>query len=196
VSGTLPAGTVTFLFTDIEGSTSLISRLGAAYGPLLEAHRAILRAAFAQAGGIEIQTEGDAFFVVFANASAAASACIAAQRRLAAHPWPPDAPIRVRMGLHTGEASPTPEGDYTSLEVHRAARIAAAGHGGQILVSETTRVLISGTLPADVTVRDLGEHRLKDLRPERLSQLVAADLQADFPPIRSLDLRPNNLPPS
>jgi predicted ATPase/class 3 adenylate cyclase len=194
VSGTLPAGTVTFLFTDIEGSTSLISRLGAAYGPLLEAHRAILRAAFAQAGGIEIQTEGDAFFVVFANASAAASACIAAQRRLAAHPWPPDAPIRVRMGLHTGEASPTPEGDYTSLEVHRAARIAAAGHGGQILVSETTRVLISGTLPADVTVRDLGEHRLKDLRPERLSQLVAADLQADFPPIRSLDLRPNNLP--
>jgi len=98
------------------------------------------------------------------------------------------------MGLHTGEATPTPDGDYTSLEVHRAARIAAAGHGGQVLVSETTRALVSGMLPADVTIRDLGEHRLKDLRPERLSQLVAAGLPADFPPIRSLDRRPNNLP--
>ena len=98
------------------------------------------------------------------------------------------------MGLHTGEATPTPDGDYTSLEVHLAARIAAAGHGGQVLVSETTRALVSGMLPADVTIRDLGEHRLKDLRPERLSQLVAAGLPADFPPIRSLDRRPNNLP--
>jgi predicted ATPase/class 3 adenylate cyclase len=190
----LPAGTVTFLFTDIEGSTALITRLGSAYEPLLEAHRAILRAAFDAAGGVEVQTEGDAFFVVFASASAAAAACIAAQRALAAHPWPADSRIRVRMGLHTGEATPTPDGDYTSLEVHRAARIAAAGHGGQILVSETTRALVGGMLPADVTIRDLGEHRLKDLRPERLSQLVAAGLPADFPPIRSLDQRPNNLP--
>jgi len=190
----LPAGTVTFLFTDIEGSTALITRLGSAYEPLLEAHRGILRAAFDADGGVEIQTEGDAFFVVFASASAAAAACIAAQRVLVAYPWPSDSRIRVRMGLHTGEATPTPDGDYTSLEVHRAARIAAAGHGGQVLVSETTRALVSGMLPADVTIRDLGEHRLKDLRPERLSQLVAAGLPADFPPIRSLDRRPNNLP--
>jgi predicted ATPase/class 3 adenylate cyclase len=190
----LPAGTVTFLFTDIEGSTALITRLGSAYEPLLEAHRGILRAAFDAAGGVEIQTEGDAFFVVFASASAAAAACVAAQRALVAHPWPSDSRIRVRMGLHTGEATPTPDGDYTSLEVHRTARIAAAGHGGQVLVSETTRALVIGVLPADVTIRDLGEHRLKDLRPERLSQLVAAGLPADFPPIRSLDRRPNNLP--
>ena len=191
----LPAGTVTFLFTDIEGSTELITRLGGAYEPLLGAHRAILRAAFEAEDGVEVQTEGDAFFVAFASASAAAAACIAAQRALAAHPWPADARIRVRMGLHTGEATPTPGGgDYTSLEVHRAARIAAAGHGGQILVSETTRALIGSTLPPDVTIRDLGEHRLKDLRPERLAQLVVAGLPADFPPIRSLDRRPNNLP--
>lgn len=190
----LPTGTVTFLFTDIEGSTALITRLGSAYEPLLEAHRRILRAAFDAAGGIEIQTEGDAFFVVFASASAAAAACLAAQRGLAAYPWPADSQVRVRMGLHTGEATPGPDGDYTSLEVHRAARIAAAGHGGQVLVSETTRALLGGMLPADVTIRDLGEHRLKDLRPERLSQLVAAGLPADFPPIRSLDRRPNNLP--
>jgi len=190
----LPAGTVTFLFTDIEGSTALITRLGSTYEPLLEAHRGILRAAFDVAGGVAVQTEGDAFFVVFASASAAAAACIAAQRALVAYPWPSDSRIRVRMGLHTGEATPTPDGDYTSLEVHRAARIAAAGHGGQVLVSETTRALVSAMLPADVTIRDLGEHRLKDLRPERLSQLVAAGLPADFPPIRSLDRRPNNLP--
>ncbi len=190
----LPSGTVTFLFTDIEGSTDLFTRLGAAYEPLLEAHRAILRAAFEAAGGVEVRTEGDAFFVAFTSASAAAAACIAAQRALAAHPWPADAPIRVRMGLHTGEATPTLDGDYTSLEVHRAARIAAAGHGGQVLVSETTRALIGASLPADVSIRDLGEHRLKDLRPERLAQLVATGLPADFPPIRSLDRRPNNLP--
>ena len=132
--------------------------------------------------------------MAFASAGAAAAACVAGQRGLFAHAWPEDGQVRVRMGLHTGEASPSPEGDYTSLEVHRAARIAAAGHGGQVLVSETTRALISGTLPSDVTIRDLGEHRLKDLRPERLSQLVAAGLPADFPPIRSLDQRPNNLP--
>ena len=190
----LPAGTVTFLFTDIEGSTALITRLGSAYEPLLEAHRAILRTAFDAAGGVEVQTEGDAFFVVFASAGAAAAACIAAQRALAAHPWPAGSEVRVRMGLHTGEATPNPDGDYTSLEVHRAARIAAAGHGGQVLVSETTRALIGGSLSGDVTIRDLGEHRLKDLRPERLSQLVAAGLPADFPPIRSLDRQPNNLP--
>lgn len=152
----LPAGTVTFLFTDIEGSTELITRLGSAYEPLLEAHRAILRAAFEAEGGVEVQTEGDAFFVAFASASAAAAACVAAQRALAAHPWPQGSQIRVRMGLHTGEATPTPGGDYTSLEVHRAARIAAAGHGGQILVSETTRALIGATLPPDVTIFDLG----------------------------------------
>ena len=190
----LPTGTVTFLFSDIEGSTRLLQQLGDDWQPLLEAHHRILRDAFATAGGIEVSTEGDAFFVVFRTAGAALGAVIAAQRALAAHPWPEGAPIRVRMGLHTGEG--TLGGDnYAGLDVHRAARIAAAGHGEQVLLSAATCALVQGTLPAGVETRDLGEHRLKDLeRPEELAQLVITGLRADFPPPRTLTARPSNLP--
>ena len=189
----LPAGTVTFLFTDIEGSTELITRLGSAYEPLLEAHRAILRAAFEAAGGVEVQTEGDAFFVAFASASAAAAACVAAQRALTAHPWPEGSQIRVRMGLHTGEATPTPA---ATTRRSRSTGPRASPRPATAARSWSPRRLArsSAARSPDVTIRDLGEHRLKDLRPERLAQLVAAGLPADFPPIRSLDRRPNNLP--
>jgi predicted ATPase/class 3 adenylate cyclase len=189
-----PTGTVTFLFTDIEGSTRLTAALGPdGYGPLLERHRALLREAFRSNGGIEIGTEGDSFFVVFPSAARAVEGAIAAQRALGSEAWPSDAVIRVRMGLHTGEGRTT-DGTYVGPDVNRAARIAAAGHGGQVLLSETTRALVQDGLPPDVTLRDLGEHRLKDIRPERIVQLEAPGLARDFPPLRSLDRRPNNLP--
>ena len=191
----LPMGTVTFLFSDIEGSTRLVQSLGAAYRPLLERHQALLRAAFVEAGGVEVGTEGDSFFVAFPSAPAAVAAAAAAQRALAGETWPATGgPIRVRMGLHTGEA--TLGGDsYVGLDVHRAARIGAAAHGGQVLLSETTRALVAASLPADLALLDLGEHRLKDLdQPVRLSQLVVAGLAQEFPPPRTLET-PTNLPP-
>ncbi|MFI5261075.1 MAG: adenylate/guanylate cyclase domain-containing protein [Candidatus Limnocylindrales bacterium] len=197
-SGTtnLPTGTVTFLFTDIEGSTRLVERLGTAgYSPLLEAHQAIVRAVLAETDGVEIKTEGDSFFVVFRSARAAVEAAATIQRELAAHTWPPDAAVRVRMGLHTGEGVIARDTDYVGLDVHRAARIASAGHGGQVLISETTHALVTTDLPDGVTSRDLGEHRLKDLsRPERIRQLVIAGLPDHFPPLKTLDATPNNLP--
>jgi predicted ATPase/class 3 adenylate cyclase len=189
----LPSGAVTFLFTDIEGSTRLLASLGDAYESVLDEHRRRIRAAVAAAGGHEVNTEGDALFVAFASPSAAISAAAQAQRRLA-EPWPGEVAPKVRMGIHTGEATLAGT-DYVGLEVHRAARIGAAGHGGQVLVSSATRSLIEDRLPAGVTLRDLGEHRLKDLaRPERLAQLVIEGLPADFPPPRTLDATPNNLP--
>ena len=167
----LPSGTVTFLFTDIEGSTRLLDELGDAYAEALAEHRRQLRAVFERHGGIEVDTQGDAFFVAFARASDALAAAAESQRVLE------DGPIRVRMGVHTGEPTVTEEG-YVGIDVHRAARIAAAGHGGQLLVSQTTY-----DLAADGALRDLGEHRLKDLSaPERLYQLGADD----FPPLRTL----------
>ena len=192
----LPTGTVTFLFTDIEGSTRLAERLGTvAWSELLEAHQAILREAFAASNGREIKTEGDSFFVVFRSAQAAVGATVEAQRALAAHAWPDGAPIRVRMGLHTGEGVLVADGDYVGLDVHRAARVASAGHGGQVLVSSTTRALVDGALPAGVEMRDLGEHRLKDLsRPERIGQLVIVGLPDHFPALKTLTNLPNNLP--
>ncbi len=183
------------MFTDIEGSTRLVTALGPAFGPLLERHHSLLRAAFETAGGIEISTEGDAFFVVFQSAASALSAAAAAQRSLATEPWPDNVgAVRVRMGLHTGEA--TFGGDnYVGLDVHRAARIAAAAHGGQVLVSSATGVLVRGSLPADLQLRELGEFRLKDLElPERLAQLVGPGLADDFPPPRTLEM-PSHLPP-
>jgi len=155
-ASTLPTGTVTFLFTDIEGSTKLVHRLGDAWPAVLVRHQAILRAAFEAAGGVEIGTEGDSFFVVFPSASRAAVAAVAAQRALAAEPWPADVEaIRVRMGLHTGEG--TLGGDnYVGVDVHRAARIAAAAHGGQVVVSSATAGLIESGLPAGQRLRDLG----------------------------------------
>jgi predicted ATPase len=165
----LPTGTVTFLFTDIEGSTRLLHELGDAYADALAEHRRLLREAFAAHGGVEVDTQGDAFFVAFARASDALAAAAAAQRAL-------DGPIRVRMGLHTGEPLATEEG-YVGIDVHRAARIASAGHGGQVLVSRTTHDLAGNGL------RDLGEHRLKDLSaPERIYQLG----DGDYPPLKTL----------
>ena len=190
-----PSGTVTFLFTDIEGSTRLEQEVGTArYGALRERHRELLRAAFAAHGGAEQGTEGDSFFVVFDSAREAVTAAIEGQRALAAEPWPENAPIRVRMGLHSGEAG-VAGGSRVGLDINRAARIAAAAHGGQILVSDATRALVSGGLQDDIHLHDLGEHRLRDLAgPERLVQLDADDLPQSFPAVRSLDARPNNLP--
>jgi predicted ATPase/class 3 adenylate cyclase/Tfp pilus assembly protein PilF len=175
----LPRGTVTFLFSDIEGSTRLVHELGdERYGEALAEHRHKLRAAFTRYGGVEVDTQGDAFFVAFSRATEAVEASVEAQRMLA------DGPIRVRIGLHTGEPLVTEEG-YAGMDLHRAARIAAAGHGGQVLLSETTRQL----LDAGLRLRDLGEHRLKDLtRPERIYQ-VGDD---EHPPLKSLNQ--TNLP--
>jgi class 3 adenylate cyclase/DNA-binding NarL/FixJ family response regulator len=191
----LPSGTVTFLFTDIEGSTRLLKRLGEAYGDVLAEQQQLFRAAVAEAGGSEIDTQGDAFFVVFPRAKDAVRGALAAQRAVAAHPWPGDAAVRVRMGMHTAEPSVAGE-RYIGLGVHRAARICAAAHGGQILLSQSTyAVLVDDVLP-DIRFDDLGEHRLKDLdRPERIFQLVVPDLPAAFPPVRTLgSIEPESVP--
>jgi predicted ATPase/class 3 adenylate cyclase/DNA-binding CsgD family transcriptional regulator len=174
------------LFSDIEGSTVLLSGLGDRYGEALSAQRALLRAAFSSCGGQEMGTEGDSFFVVFESAGDAVRSCLAAQRALGAHDWPDGVPVAVRMGLHSGEPTRHEDG-YIGLDVHRAARIAAAAHGGQVVLSEATRLLVGSRLPADVSVRDLGFHRLKDIEaPERIYQLVAAGLPDQFPPLKSL----------
>jgi predicted ATPase/class 3 adenylate cyclase len=190
----LPTGTVTFLFTDIEGSTRLLETLGDGYVPVLERHHALLREAIATGDGTEVGTEGDAFFAVFPSAPKAVAAASDAQRALAAEPWPPNVAVRVRMGLHSGEG--VLGGDsYVGLDVHRAARVAAAGHGGQVLLSGATQALAAGSLPAGVTLVDLGQHRLKDLsRPEHLWQLAVHGLATEFPPPKTLDATPNNLP--
>ena len=190
----LPTGTVTFLFTDIEGSTRLARELGAAYDDVLRDHHALLRDTFRGERGSEVRTAGDSFFVAFSRAAPAVAAAVAAQRALAAHEWPDGVTVRVRMGLHTGEG-PLAADDYGGLDVNRAARIAAAAHGGQILISGTTSSLVELSLPAGAELRDLGEHRLKDLeRPERLFQVVIAGLERDFPPVRSLSPAVGNLP--
>jgi predicted ATPase/class 3 adenylate cyclase len=182
----LPSGTVTFLFSDVEGSTRLLTRLPGRYAEVLAQHQRLLRAAFEEHGGREVHTEGDAFFVAFARAGDAIAAAVGAQRSLASQHWPEDVEVRVRIGVHTGEAE-VREDDYVGLDVHRAARICGAGHGGQVLISSSTRELVADELPDDVALRDLGEHRLKDLdRPEQLFQLVVGDLPAEFPPLASL----------
>ncbi|HUQ79309.1 MAG TPA: adenylate/guanylate cyclase domain-containing protein [Patescibacteria group bacterium] len=191
----LPTGTVAFVFTDIEGSTQLARTLpDARWEQLLDRHRSLIRGAVAAHDGSEVATEGDGFFLVFARTSDAIAAAVEAERALAAEPWPDDAPIRVRIGIHTGDGRLDRDGSYVGADVHRAARVAAAGHGGQVLLSETTSTLAAHELPAGVALRGLGEHRLKDLRPERICQLVIDGLRTEFPPIRSLDRRPNNLP--
>jgi predicted ATPase/class 3 adenylate cyclase len=188
-------GTVTLLFTDIEGSTRLELAIGTSrYAALRERHRELLRAAIARYRGEEKSTAGDSFFVVFPTARDGVLAAVEAQRALAAEAWPDDAPVRVRMGLHTGEVE-CAGGDLVGYTINRAARIAAVAHGGQIILSEATLSLVVDGLPDDVSLRDLGEHRLKDLRaPERLTQICGTGLQADFPALRSLDVHPNNLP--
>jgi predicted ATPase/class 3 adenylate cyclase len=190
----LPSGTVTLLFTDIEGSTRLAQTLGDRYPAALEQHQVVLREAFEMWEGYEFGTEGDAFFVAFHRASEAVAAAVAGQRALAAEEWPEGVPVRVRIGIHTGEPM-VAAGNYVGLDVHRAARICAAGHGGQILLSQPAAALVQHDLPAGVGIRDLGAHRLKDFdRPEQVYQLVVDDLPSDFPPLRTLDSRPNNLP--
>jgi predicted ATPase/class 3 adenylate cyclase len=190
----LPTGTVTFFFSDIEGSTKLIQQLGARYPDVLLAHHTMLRAALAANGGNELRTEGDSFFIVFGSAVQACAGAAAVQKALDAHHWPEGSQLRVRIGLHTGEATVVGN-EYLGLDVHRAARVASAGHGGQVLVSETTRALVDHALPPGLTLKDLGMHRLKDLaRPERLFQLTIDGLPADFPPLKTLEATPNNLP--
>jgi class 3 adenylate cyclase len=181
------------LFSDIEGSTALLSRLGDRYGEALSAQRAMLRAAFCDCHGHEMGTEGDSFFVVFESAGDAVGCCVAAQRALAGHGWPDGVAVRVRMGLHSGEPTRQEDG-YVGLDVHRAARIAAAAHGGQVVLSEATWRLAWSRLPAGVSVRDLGWHRLKDIEaPERIYQLAAAGLEERFPPLKSLGA-PTSMP--
>jgi predicted ATPase/class 3 adenylate cyclase len=191
----LPLGTVTFLFTDLEGSTKLLQQLGdSRYGELLTEYRRLLRQACVEQGGQEVDTQGDALFVVFRSARDAIAAAVAGQREITNHTWAEGVSLRVRMGLHTGEPVAGNDG-YAGLGVHRAARICAVGHGGQILLSQTTRDIIENNLPEGASMRDLGDHRLKDLqRPERVFQLTYPDLPADFPPLRSLDALPHNLP--
>jgi predicted ATPase/class 3 adenylate cyclase len=187
----LITGTVTFLFTDIEGSTPILHRLGSAeYSKALEAHNRLLREHFGR--GVEVSTEGDSFFYVFASVPDALAAALAGQRALAGHDWPDGGNIRVRMGIHTGEG--TLGGDnYIGPDVNKASRIAAAAHGGQILVSSATKML--GGSVAEGSFRDLGEHHFKGIpEAENIFQLVVSDLSSDFPPIRSLEVRPNNLP--
>ena len=180
--GAMPTGTVTMLFTDIEGSTRLLQQLGERYGELLADHRRLLRAAFAAHGGREMDTQGDAFFYVFARARAAVEAAVEGQRALAAHEWPDGAECRVRMGLHTGEPSVGEEG-YHGIGLHRGARIAHTARGGQILLSSSTAELIHDDLPAGVTLRDLGRRELKDIeRPEHVYQVLADGLPAEAPP--------------
>ena len=182
----LPVGTVTFLFTDIEGSTQLLKQLGAEqYGQALDEHRKILRDAFTEHGGREIDTQGDSFFVAFRRAKDAVACAIACQGRLGEHEWPGGAELRVRMGIHTGE--PAMGGDrYVGLGVNRGARIAAAGHGGQVLVSQTTRELLRDDPLQGVSLRDLGEHQLKDMdEPERIYQVVAEALDDEFPALKT-----------
>src|SRR5262245_13674958 len=180
----LPTGTVTLLFTDIEASTRLVRERGSAWPALLEEHHRLLRAAFGRYRGAEVGVEGDGFFVAFDDPGCAVAGAVAAQHSLATLEG-----VRIRIGMHTGEPRLTELG-YVGEDVHRAARIADAGHGGQVLLSEATRDLVP-----DATVRDLGEHRLKDLtQPQRLYQLEAEGPEQSFPPRRTLENRPTNLP--
>ena len=194
-AGSPMTGVVTFLFTDIEGSTRLELALGTArYATVRERHRELLRAAFASNGGTEQSTQGDSFFVLFEGARSAIHAAIEGQRALAREPWPDGIEVLVRMGLHAGEAMEV-AGDVVGYDVNRAARIAAVAHGGQIVISDTVRALGGAGSDGAFELRDLGEHRLKDLlAPEHLAQVVAADLPSEFPPLHSIDARPNNLP--
>ena len=189
--------TLTFLFTDIEGSTALLRRVGDdVYAQVLAGHHALVRSALAAYGGSEVDTAGDGFFAVFFSPRACVAAVLEMQQAMQDRAWPRGEQVRVRMGVHCGEAAQTAAG-VVGLEVHRAARVAAVAHGGQVLVSEAAAALVRDWLPPGAALADLGSHRLKDLgRPERIFQLTAAGLPAQFPPLRSLGspALPNNLP--
>ena len=182
---TRPSGTVTLLFTDIEGSTRLLEALGSGYADLLARHHSILREEISHGHGTEVKTEGDSFFVIFHGAAEAVAAAVGAQRALASADWPEGHAVRVRMGIHTGEVDLVAN-EYVGLDVHRAARVEAAAHGGQVLITGATRDLVRSALPDGVSLRDMGEHRLRDLeRLEHLYQLVVQGLNNDFAPLRT-----------
>jgi predicted ATPase/class 3 adenylate cyclase/DNA-binding XRE family transcriptional regulator len=193
-SKVLPTGTLTLLFIDLAESINLLQQLGDRYTSVLVDYRQIVRAALQQWQGYEVDVHDDAFFAVFARAIDAVEAAVAIQQALTAHDWPENVAVLARIGLHTGEPQLTAEG-YVGLDVHHTARIMSAGHAGQILLSQTTHNLVEDALPGDWSLRDLGEHRLKDLqRPSHLFQLSAAGLPAGFPLLKTIDLHPNNLP--
>ncbi len=186
----LPSGTVTFAFTDIEGSTGLLKQLGERYDELLTDHRRIVRETFTGLNGVEIDTQGDAFFFAFGRARDAVEAAVEAQRAHASTSWPDDASVRVRMGLHTGEPALGSEG-YLGLDVVRAARICTSAKGGNVLLSETTRLLVGTSLPEGVAVHPVGARHLKDIdQPEQVYELAidgveaaeAAEAEVEAPP--------------
>src|SRR5215218_7750962 len=191
----LPRGTVTFLFTDIEGSTALWERDRPAMHAAVERHVAVLNGAIRDYAGVPFKAVGDAVQAAFPAAPAALAAAVAAQGSLLAEDWGTLGPLRVRMALHAGEAKPDARGDYLAAPLNRLSRLLAAGHGGQILLTQAVQQLARGALPPGVELRDLGDHRLRDLlEPEHVYQLLHPDLPVDFPPLASLDTRPNNLP--
>jgi class 3 adenylate cyclase len=184
--GDLPSGTVTFVFTDVEGSTRLLKRLQGGYGGVLARHHELVREAIAAHSGREVDTQGEAFFVAFRRAKDAVGAAVELQRTHAAEHWPDGVDVRVRVGIHTAEPEVSSTG-YFGMGLHRAARICAVGHGRQVLVSRSTAGLVDEDEQPELEVRDLGEHVLKDLeRPERIYQVVAPGLECEFPPLRSL----------
>jgi len=191
----VPVGTTTLLFADLEGSTRLLQQAGEeSYKQILADYRQLLRTACAAFDGHEVDTQGDAFFLIFARATDAVSAAVAMQRSFALHAWPQGSTVRVRIGLHTGEPQQSAEG-YIGLDVHQAARIMSAGHGGQVLLSQTVATLVEPHLPAGVRLQDLGVHRLKDLsHPIHLFQLLIDELPTDFPALKTLEHHPNHLP--
>jgi class 3 adenylate cyclase len=177
----LPSGTVTFVFSDVEGSTGLLKRLGERYGEVIAEHRRIVRETFGAHDGVEIDTQGDSFFYAFARARDAVAAAVDAQRAHADHAWPDGEQVRVRMGLHTGEPAVGAEG-YLGVDVVRAARLAATGRGGSVLLSETTRALLGSSLPDGVSVHALGERQLKDIdEPERIFELAIDGVEQPEP---------------
>ncbi len=170
----LPSGTVTFVFSDIQGSTTLLKQLGERYDSVLSDHRRLMRESFSERGGVEIDRQGDAFFFAFSRARDAVEAAVEAQRAHVAHDWPDGCAVLVRMGLHTGEPAVGSEG-YLGLDVVRAARLCTVGNGGHVLLSETTRALVGASLPEGVSIFPLGERRLKDIdEPERVFELEIA----------------------
>src|SRR5438552_17411016 len=185
----LPTGTVTFLFSDVEGSTELLRTLRHSYADVMADHERLLRSAFQGCGGHEINTQGDSFFVAFRKPKDAVGAAVDAQRALGRHPWPEEAELRVRIGIHTGEATLVAEDRYVGLAVHRAARICAAGHGGQVLLSQTTQALLEDEEElGELDLCDLGPRSLKNFdRPVRIYQLLAPDLPAEFPELRTAE---------
>ena len=190
----LPEGTVTFLFTDLEGSTRLLQAHPAAYREAVRRHHDLLRGAVEAHQGVVFETVGDAVYAAFAHATDAVAAALAGQQALHQESWGEVGALRARMGVHLGEVE-AQGGHYFGAPLYRCARLTAAAHGGQVVLSQATVDLVQDALPAGAGLRDLGEHRLKDLqRPERVVQLTAPDLPADFPPLRSLDARPHNLP--